>query len=675
MIPIGIFWILLIVLFLLPFLLLFKKDKKKMGNKAWILAILRGLSLVLIAFLLYPRQYIKKEYVKQKPQLIILEDESISAKKWSEYSNWVKIIASEEEKWEKDFDIRYFKFASGVDEKDTDQQKDSLYFEATNISNALELIWKKTDLDRIRGIILATDGLFNQGMDPYFLSYPLDLPHLWVGLGDSTSKKDIEISEVSFPRKVTLGQKVKLQSQIIAKEFKDKNTNVQLRINEQKVQEQGVEISSNNHTESVHFEWEPDKAGWYNLQIASPFLSGEFNPDNNQKSFHIEVIEEKLNILIWASAPHPDVQFLKKLEKYIPEATIGLHYGEEKPKDIEKINILLAVNLGTRIPHEFEGIAMHFLGQNSNLPPFISEGVKKLNVPIESEILWKKESENIFRDLIKDIKQQNLPPLQQSFQWNKNFLKEGLDLAESKNNNVFIYLNNNDPKEVYINGLAWWKWNLVENKDRKEEDIRNNPSVTEQLFLQLIRYAQHNLKAKKLDVYPNKSEYYYSDNIELIAQIYDAYYNAREENIIVEIYKDEELLDTYNMQANGDNIWNLNLGHWPAGLYRFNAKMENKSEFNDSGYFEVLPSSLELQNLEADWLQMSQWADISNGDFFAWNEVDKIEKWFDENAISQELRIEKKQGLFLIDKKWWFILILFFLSSEWILRKRWGGYR
>lgn len=675
MIPLGIFWILLIALFLLPFLLLFKIDKQKMANKAWILAILRGVSLALIAFLLYPKQYIKKSYVNQKAQLFILEDESISAQEWSEYSNWIKQLESEKEKWEKKFDIRYFKFASELKEQEHVEQEDSLFYEATNISNALELIWKKADPERIKAVLVATDGLYNQGIDPYFLSYPLDLPHIWVGIGDSTPQKDIEIEEVIFPRKVSLGQKVKLQSQITAKEFKDNDTRVQLRINGYKAQEKKVEISSNNHTETISFEWEPDKTGWHNLQVVSPFLTGESNPNNNLKNFHIEVLEEKLNLLIWATAPQPDVQFLKKLEHYIPEANIELHYGVEIPKNFEEVDILLAVNLETEIPEEFTGITMHFLGQNSRLPSSVSGKIQKLNLPNENEVLWEKQAEYIFRDLIKDINQQNLPPLIQSFQWNKNALNKGMHIASSKNNNVYIYLLEEEPKEIFINGLSWWKWNLIENKNRKEEDIKNNPSVTEQLFLQLIRYAQHNLKAKTLDVYTNKTEYYYSDNIELIAQIYDAYFQAREENIIVEIYKDEQLLDTYSMQATGDNIWNLSLGHWPAGLYNFKAKMESKPEYSDEGYFEVLQSSLEKQNLKADWIQMEQWANLSDGAFFAWNAIGDVEKWFDENEIAQEIRVEKKQGLFLIDQKWWFGLIVLILSMEWILRKKWGGYR
>lgn len=676
--PIWTFWIFAIVLFLLPFLILFRRDQKKLGSqKAWILSLLMSFTLLALLFLLYPKQWLQNKKITEKPSIVLLEDISQSVQDWKAYEDWQEEFKLLNDRLSSDFEVKHYQFGSHL--LTEEQEEDTTIIKATNISKSIEELHQRVHPDLDHVFLFASDGIVNQGMDPYYVNYGQHKTYIWLGLGDSTRQKDIVLDEPIAAKKVKLGDMIQVQIPFIAQSFNDRDTRVRIGSNGKLIDEQRIKINQQYFYEVIQFEWEATTLGWQEIQINTPFLAGEVNSTNNQQKIYIEVIEEPFDMLIWAAAPHPDVKLLLNLKDYFAGAKMSVHYGEGVPGNLEDYQLVIGHQLKEDLGTVSKGAYIQILGTESSPESFKSwnlPNLRKVQNGQERKANWAKYASNFTGELANDLESFDPPPLWYSYQIPEAAVKEGAIWSAYKDpSNVLLLVKNKDGKPgVLVNGVGWWRWHLNESRMREESDILNSPSITESLFLYIFKYVQHHLKGAKLEAHTNKTQYYNHESVYLSAQVFDEFIDAREEHLIVKLYQKEEEVEEFSMQSSGSQQWQLDMGKWPEGLYEFVAMIEGKESYHAKGYFEVDGQELESMVSQANWDDMAQWADKGQGAFFAWDQTADLLEWLREQELMEETEKEVYKKIALIDQYWWLIMIILLIISHMFLRRKWNAY-
>ena len=127
----------------------------------------------------------------EKPKLVFLLDRTksmLSSGDSDQVKNLYQQIASNHLQSLNDFDVRLVNFGnSGTD---------AFNGNSTDISNALRNIKSKFGGTNVAGIVLASDGIYNQGMNPEYSKDFLNAPIYSVMTGDTSIPKDLSIATV-----------------------------------------------------------------------------------------------------------------------------------------------------------------------------------------------------------------------------------------------------------------------------------------------------------------------------------------------------------------------------------------------------------------------------------------------------------------------------------------------
>ena len=103
--------------------------------------------------------------------------------------NWLKT----NETLGDDYEIEFLSMAKGL------KFSDSIHFnqKRTNISQVFDFVNNTYARENIGAVILATDGIYNQGNNPIYKSLNKNTILYTIGLGDTILKKDLLIKEVN----------------------------------------------------------------------------------------------------------------------------------------------------------------------------------------------------------------------------------------------------------------------------------------------------------------------------------------------------------------------------------------------------------------------------------------------------------------------------------------------
>ena len=187
--------------------LLYYREKDNDFNRLTtrILAVLRGTVVTLIAFLLLSPLLKSTTRYTEKPIVLLALDNSGSI-----------ILGKDSAFYRNEFAEKYHKLADNLSEK-FDVQTYTFGDKLTSGLNAT-FVEKQTDMaglfseikDRysnrnLAALVLAGDGIYNQGADPLYASDDAPYSIYTVALGDTSQQKDILISRVNYNRIAFLG--------------------------------------------------------------------------------------------------------------------------------------------------------------------------------------------------------------------------------------------------------------------------------------------------------------------------------------------------------------------------------------------------------------------------------------------------------------------------------------
>ena len=98
--------------------------------------------------------------------------------------------------------------------------------------------------------------------------------------------------------------------QILNKGFNGKTVQVSLHDNSQLIENKNI-ILDQSGVNSISFDYTPKQSGEKKLSLKINTLDGESNTLNNQKVFYINILSNKINVLLIAGSPSSDLTFIK----------------------------------------------------------------------------------------------------------------------------------------------------------------------------------------------------------------------------------------------------------------------------------------------------------------------------------------------------------------------------
>lgn len=674
--------------------LLYWKDKRFAEHGTWIpivLGILRFVAVSGLATLLLSPLLKQTTQEIKNPSIILLEDnsESIIASmdetNYTSYQNGLNEISTAiKEK----YDLIRLGFGDEITiNSDTSAQKDKV----TNLSKALTYINDSYNDQNLGAIILATDGIFNEGKNPLYQNLKFKAPIYSIALGDTTVKRDLSIKHVYHNKIAYLGDKFGIQVDIQATNATGSRSKLRLQRRNgdtwSTVKEENLLIGSNDFFETKSMIIDADQAGVNRYRIVVNQITDESSTANNIKDIYVEVLDARQKILVMANSPNPDLSALKQLLEGNKNYVISVKYPKDNVNIVE-YDFVIFHNLPSKTfdikplidRMEARKTPRFFMvGQQTNFNKFNKiqnvvfiggrEGNSNEVTPIFTENfnlfnLDAKTTDNLekFVPVIAPFGKYREGPKTNTLLYQKigNIDTKYPLLSFSEENGI---------KTGVLAAEGYWKWKLFEYLQFQNFDI------VKDLLTKSITYTSVKEDKRKFRVTANNNIYKENEHIYFDAELYNnSYQLINDPEVFISIKKDgkEEFQFTFSKR---DNVYSLDAGILEEGSYTYESYVNYEGKkLTQSGSFSVQSIQLELFNLTADHNLLNTISEKYGGKLFLPSEMGQLtEMLINSNNIKPVIypTVTTKS---VINFKWILGLLGVLLLLEWFLRRYFGSY-
>jgi len=165
----------------------------------------------------------------------------------------------------------------------------------------------------LRGVVLASDGDWNEGASPLEAAQRLRLaqvPVLAVPVGSQTKLPDLELVSLDCPTVGVAGKPVRVPFTISSSLATERVVPVTLSTDAGEAIRKDVRLPPMT-TVTDWIYWTPDAEGDYALTVTVPPQDGELLPDNNARTAPIAIRQEQLRVLVVESVPRWEYRYLR----------------------------------------------------------------------------------------------------------------------------------------------------------------------------------------------------------------------------------------------------------------------------------------------------------------------------------------------------------------------------
>ncbi len=674
--------------------ILYYKFNQFPNQPAWLvklLAVLRFITGTILAILLLSPIIKSKITDVKKPIIIVAQDASesigidMNKDRSGPYQQKINdLVKSLQSKYE----VKTYSFGENVREGLQFDFKDR----STNLSTLLSDVSDIYGNQNLGAIIMASDGIYNQGSNPSYTSTRLVAPIYTIALGDTVPKKDLILKRVFSNNIAYLGDKFTMQVDIAARNCDGKSTQMEItKIEPNKtsiLEKRLVTIDKKDFFKTQDIVLNADNVGVQHYRISLSPVEGEITKVNNTKDVYIEVIDARLKVLILAAAPHPDISALKQtlsdnknfvLEtalmsdlKVKPEAydLVILHQLPTKNYDISSIiskldakNIPRLFILGTQTdPLRFNKIqsALTINGDGRNWNDV--QGITQPNFSLFT----------LDPSVASQINQ--FPPLTVPFGDYKItgnakvLLNQQIGKIETKYP-LLLFSEFNNIKTGVLAGEGIWRWRMFDYLQRQNHDAFN------QVLQKSVQYLSVKEDKRKFRVVLPKNVYLENEQIVFDAELYNNSYELVNEPDVNMVIKNEKAKDfTFTFSKTG-HYYTLNAGFFPVGTYTFKATTNySGNQLSYTGKFEVQPVQLELYETTANHSLLRSLAQNSGGKMVYTDQIASLADLIKAKETIKPVMYQTNSTKPVIFYKLIFFLLLTLLGAEWFMRRYYGSY-
>ena len=231
------------------------------------------------------------------------------------------VLASAQEGWlgdlEKKAAVSYYHFGKQVlpISNRIDKTAESQEFsETTDLSSALRQIALDGVDQDLQAAILITDGGHNDGDDPATLAGNIgNTPLFVVPIGNTKIPRDVILHHTLAPRAVYENDLVVVDTMVSAYRCLAEELRVELMANGTLVDQKTLNVSREIFDSRVQLKFRARELGRHELSVRAVPLAGEKSEQNNQSELTVNVMEDKIRVLIADNFPRWEFRYLVNL--------------------------------------------------------------------------------------------------------------------------------------------------------------------------------------------------------------------------------------------------------------------------------------------------------------------------------------------------------------------------
>jgi len=561
---------------------------------------------------------------------------------------------------------------------------------STDISSTLEQAYQQYANDNVAAIILATDGLYNRGQNPLYLSHAAGLPIYTIGLGDSTVRRDLSVKNVLHNQVAYKGDKMQVEVDVAGTNVSGQSAVLQVykitdgkrdRVHRETISFTGEESFA---TRTVTLDLAESGVQQYRATISS--VEGEITTANNFRDFFIRVIETRRRIALLAARPHPDLTALRQLLSSNQNYEIDLIYASDY-RSIKDYDVAIAHQIPSgaagekRIMDDLVSSSiptMWIVGANTITQQLNAQqtlvtiaGGNRQSTDVNGRMdpaFQLYEPDDSWPNLLKKY-----PPLQAPFGKSsvgvdgRVYLYQKIGSVDTEYPLV-TYGESKGRRMMVLGAEGIWRWRLYNYLETKTWDQVEN-------FLEKsIQYLS--TKEDKRQFRSSLPQYVYdeTEEITLSAELYDDSYDPiNDPEVSIVLRNADNDTYTYTMERSG-RFYQLDIASLAPGTYRYSASTTYQGEeLRDGGRFVVRELQLEQLTRAADFHMLRDLSMETGGKFLPLSELDQLSNLWQEAQLKPTL-YQSTQTRSLMDLRWIFFLLVLPLLIEWFLRRYHGSY-
>ena len=594
-------------------------------------------------------------------------------------------------------EVKLYSFAGKIDSLEKNQiDRISFNGNLTNLSAVLNFL--NSAKENISSAVIISDGIITDGSNPIYQSERLEFPLFTVGVGDSLDRKDISINKILHNDYIYAQKPTTITANILNTGFGGNSVIVKLVEDKNIVQQKNIELSENG-INNIKFDYTPVSSGEKILRVEVSNIEGEATFANNEKSFLINVIDNKVKILLLAGAPSEDFSFIKNSLKLDDNFDVSSIVQISKDKFLGNDNFIQKIDSADVL------FLIGFPASNSpiNLSNKVLENIKNKNKPflitmspsVDLQKLKLFESELPF--VISEIKYEkvlvqpdiiditnpllnnnstnpieewnNLPPVSI---FNSGLLSkpESDIISKTKISNIPV----NTPliltraagrsRSIAITASNIWKWKLQ----------KSRINLFDNFIFNSVKWLNTNSNKKNVEISTTKKIYNQGEQVEFTAQVFDEIFNPLDNAEIKVIVKNDNTTDEVILTSVGSGLYESNYQSYSSGAFEYSgeARISEKLLGNDNGKFNVSEISIEKIDTKMDKNLMLQMSNLTGGKYYDLSDSNSIINEINDKKYNKVLNKSYIQEIDLWSNETLLIIIILLFSLEWFFRKRAG---
>lgn len=645
----------------------FLYNKHSFEGKSWlpkVMAFLRFIVVFILTFFFLEPFVSTLMIDKEKPIIVVGIDQSESIQAAAEHQDLQAGIKELQNSLADNHQVDLYAVGLHTTPLDSFHYEDK----ASNYSSFFQQLSDVYSHRNVAAVVLASDGLYNQGSNPLYADYPFKAPLYTIALGDTTPQKDIRISKLyhndlafldnSFPLKISV------QTQFCAGE----KVNLSVWEEQNLLFQELLLVSEANQRFQTDVLLSADEVGMHRYQVRLSPVNGEDNIYNNTEDFFVEILESRQKILLLTESAHPDIFALTSAIERNDNYEVHQHFVKEFEGDYSPYSLL---------------IAFHTEVNEAPLPIWYVWGANTTTQQTDwlrlhsyagqsSEVLVNSEEFSYFQiDKKWDAWAKQLPPLLVPFV-DINYLMDyqnifsQIEKGVATNRPILSFHQGQKHRQALWLGEGLWKWRLFEYAQNESHELLDG------LMQQCVQFLAVK-EDKRLFRINLPKKIHEHEPLSISAQLYDSNYELfNEPDVTISLRNSEGYEFAFTLNKT-EQSYELVISDLEEGQYHYEAKVISAGEEHvRTGRFTVMPLQLEQRQKQANHQLLYKLADMHEGALFYISEIDDIQRnilRLESNTISYS-RIYLSE---LLNQRWIFILLLVFLSLEWFLRKRNGS--
>ena len=655
-------------------------------------------ALILFALFFDPRLNIIKESTKEL-QWNIYIDRSSSMSHHSNYS--VSTLASGIDEIidkikKKNIRVNIFGFGTDIDTLWNGGDK-SFKDISTNISQIIQHMKDQDNSSPLAGSILFTDGQINQGSEIITDDLKSLKPIHVIGVGNKNPLIDVAIHSVNAPPVIIKGENAEIQVVIISQGDINQRLNVTLRSDKKLLGSKVIGLKGKGSLSKVKFMLRPEQTGEINYIVQVNALPDEVNIMNNRQVVPLQVLKNQYKIAMITGAPSFNTGVIKTIISDNEKFNVDHYYyrGDNYSNPLKKFwdtkyDLILFDNhpignnanewttyvriFAKKILSQKSSFAI-FIGHDTNLEaliPYLNLMDLKLKDPLfelGDKFNWNfTENWELFFPFNSSSQistsEKNYPPLFVNLDIDSS--NKGVALAEFSVSGVNIPLITTAEKSP-LRYMVWSSPDL--NKLYYNNQNNKNKSLTNQVLGVLFSWLMRTGNGKDFYFRPSKTSYQQGEQVIVSGKPANKLENIQEGYI--NVFHNSEKINVKPLTF--DKNKGLYSGKfWASKAGKLNYNIEiihgDQSLVASRGEVTVQESKIELNNVFLNKEPLLELSSITSGSYYNWDEKNSLL-----SEINQKSKKEITTREVILHESWViFFAILFLVTSEWILRKKYG---